>query len=197
MAAHDIFLALQTLLFQPGVQVIETVEPGGGVVVNSRQGHTTKERKGRIVPVTKRLGRLGRIRLHEKRVRVRQRHRKIAQLSLDTADHAQSLAKIHLSMAGSMRKRHENLEVPALLPPNIIRHDRQTASETMLVPKPLKNSLRRMTLLLLTALIVQKNLIDDPDKRIKLGTSRRTLRRFPGGKECFRIFDTVLRSSPN
>ena len=96
------------------------------------------------------------------------------QLALDTADDTQSFTKIHLSVAGSMGKRHEHLLASALLPPNIIRHDRQTASETMLVPQPLKNSLRRVTLLLQTALIVQKDLVDDPGKRIQLGTNRRT-----------------------
>ncbi|MGI9420917.1 MAG: hypothetical protein ACR2RA_24095, partial [Geminicoccaceae bacterium] len=30
MATHDIFLAFEALLLQPGVQVIETVEPGCG-----------------------------------------------------------------------------------------------------------------------------------------------------------------------
>ena len=68
-----------------------------------------------------------------------------------------------------MGKRHEHFLASAPLLPNISRHDRQTAGETVLVPKPLKNSLRRMALLLPTALIVQKDLVDDPTNGSSLG----------------------------
>ena len=49
------------------------------------------------------------------------------------------------------------------------------AGKTVLVAQTLKNPSRRVTLLLMNALIVQKDLIDDPDKRVQLGTNWRPL----------------------
>ena len=90
-------------------------------------------------------------------------------------NHAEGLAKSDLRMARRMRKRHEHLLATAFLLPDIVRDDGQPTGETVLVAQPFKDPLRRVTLLLMNALIVQKDLIDDPHKRIQLGANRRTL----------------------
>ena len=95
------------------------------------------------------------------------------QLALGPAYESQRLAKIHLRMAGFMRKRYEYFLRPALLLTDVIRDDRQLAGEPMFVAKSLKYPLRRVTLLLDNPLIVSQNLIDDPDKTVELWPRRR------------------------
>ena len=56
---------------------------------------------------------------------------------------------------------------------------------------------RCVPLLLDPGFVLLEYLVDDRNERVKLwertgGCSRR----YPGGTECFRIFDTVLRSMP-
>ena len=64
------------------------------------RGTLAEERERGVVPVTERFGGLRRIGLHKTGVAVRQVHRKEVDLALDPGDLRQSLAKIHLCMAG-------------------------------------------------------------------------------------------------
>ena len=165
MAAEYGILPLEALLFQPGVQRLEALEPGhrhqevstaeadhtlhvalvvplagateaileqvvrlqlgegdgslagpvaedlrhreGGVVEQDRLRHAAEEGEGRDMAVAERLGRLGRIRLDEERIRVRERHREVVQLALDPADLPDRLAKVHLGVARRMRRRSD------------------------------------------------------------------------------------------
>lgn len=122
-----------------------------------------------------RLGRLGRVRLDEERVGVRQRHREVVQLALGAADHAERLTEIHLRVARPMRQWHEDLARPALLLPDMVGDDCQLASEAVLVAKALEDPLRRVPLLLQHTPVVFQDLLDDADERIELRPRRRAI----------------------
>ena len=73
--------------------------------------------------------------------------------------------KIELRRAGRMIKRHENFG-PRLPPtPNLITHNRDPALITMLLAKPLENSLPCMALLFRLRFIRFENLVNDRNKR--------------------------------
>jgi len=59
--------------------------------------------------VEKRLRRLRRVGLHERRVRLRHVHAEEVDLPPDAADHANRLAKVDLRVAGGMGEWHEGL----------------------------------------------------------------------------------------
>ena len=93
--------------------------------------------------VAERLGRLGRIRLHEERIGMRQRHREVVQLALDPADLAEGFSEVHLGVSGRMRQGHKNLPGPALLLPDVVGDDGDAASKAMLVTQPLEDPLAK------------------------------------------------------
>jgi hypothetical protein len=80
---------------------------------------------------------------------------------------------------------------------NIILHDCDAASKTVLIAKALKDPLRGVALLLQTLGIVFKDLVNNADKRISLGRTGAFLLRYPGGVENANILSTVRRSTPN
>ena len=106
---------------------------------------------------------------------MRKAHDKIMGPVLNAADDRIRFTKICLGMARRMAQRHVHL--PLTLPggKNIILHDGDATGKAILITKPLKDPLRRMTLLLQTFGIVLKDLVDNTDKRIKLGPVRRLL----------------------
>jgi len=71
-----------------------------------------------------------------------------------------------------MTQRHVHL--PLTLPggKNVILHDGDATGKAILITKALKDPLRRMPLLLQTLAIVLKDLVDNANKRIKLGSRR-------------------------
>lgn len=101
---------------------------------------------------------------------MRQVHHEVVQLALDTADHADGLAKINLRMTGRVRKRYEHLPAPQTLLPDIVPDDRDPASIAMLVAQPFEYPARRMTLLGRSRTIRFHNAVDDADKAIQLRT---------------------------
>ena len=122
--------------------------------------------------VAERLGRLGRVRLDEERIRVRQRHGEVMQLAPDPADLAERLAEVHLGVPGRMRQGHEHLLGPALLLPNVVGDDGDAAGEAVLVAQPLEDPLRRVPLLLRKGPVRLQDLVDDRDERVELRAHR-------------------------
>ena len=94
-----------------------------------------------------RLFRLERILLDEARVRVRQVHAEKVELLPHAADHAHSLAEIHLGMPRRMRPRHERLTALRPADPHVIPDHRVAAGKALLVAPPLKDPIGRMPLL--------------------------------------------------
>ena len=125
------------------------------------------------MPVAERLGRLGRIRLDEEGVRLRQRHCEVVQLAPYAADHADSLAEVDLRVPRRVRQRHENFARPALPLPHIVGDDRQLAREAVLVAQPLEDPRRRVPLLRQLAFVVLQDPVDDRNKGIELRPDRR------------------------
>src|SRR5450759_2756363 len=78
-------------------------------------------------------------------------------LALDATDDADGFTKVCLSMPRRMHQRHEHLFRPQPPAGHIILHNRDAACEAVFVPKPLKDPLRRMLLLLRSRLVVPKN----------------------------------------
>jgi hypothetical protein len=113
------------------------------------------------VPVAERFCRLGRIRHHEDRVGVRQVHRKEMDLAFNAADHADGFAEVRLAMARWMNERHEHLLCPLAPTRHVVLHNRDLASEPMLVAQPLKNALGCMPLLLRPILVGCQDRIND------------------------------------
>jgi|TARA_R110002049_G_scaffold167161_4_gene333358 hypothetical protein len=95
-----------------------------------------------------------------------------------------------------MGQRYEHLALALACRKNIILHDRDAASKTVLIAKALKNPLRGMPLLLQAFGIVLKDLVDKTNKGIKLGTGRCLLAAITGGTENANILSTVRRSIP-
>jgi len=125
------------------------------------------------VPVTERFGGFCRIGLHKTGITVRQVHRKEVDLALDPRDLRQRLAKIDLCMAGIVPQWHKHLAVPQPLRPHIVFNDGDPAGVTVLVAKPLEDSLRGMPLLARPTLIPRQDPVNDPGKPIEFGARRR------------------------
>jgi hypothetical protein len=89
------------------------------------------------------------------------------------ANLAKRLAKIYLCMARRVAQRYEHL--PRSPPPlaDIIGDNGDAAGEAVFIAKTLINPLRSVPLLLDPGFVLFKDLVDDPHKRIKLGTNRR------------------------
>ena len=140
--------------------------------IEDRQRHAAEEREGRDMAVAERLGRLGRVRLDEERIPVRQRHGEEVQLAPDPAYLAERLAEVHLGVPGRMRQGHEHLLGPALLLPNVVGDDGDAAGEAVLVAQPLEDPLRRVPLLLRKGPVRLKDLVDDREERVELRAHR-------------------------
>ena len=80
-----------------------------GVVVENGLGHAAQKGEGRVVAVEEGLDPLGRVRLDEAGIRVRQIETEEMDLLPDAADHRYRLAKVGLGVAGRMGERHEHL----------------------------------------------------------------------------------------
>src|SRR5450756_630479 len=96
--------------------------------------------------------RLGFVRIgvadHKAGIRVRQVKSEEVDLALYAPDDADGFTKVCLSMPRRMHQRHEHL-LSSLTPAgHVILHNRDAACEAVLVPKPLKDPLRCMLLLL-------------------------------------------------
>ncbi len=94
-------------------------------------------------------------------------HQKV-DLAFDTADDRKGFAKVCLGMTRWMSQRYEHL--PLTLPgrKDVILHNGDAASISMLVTQPFEHPLRRMLLLPGNGLISFQNRIDDPDEGIQL-----------------------------
>ena len=138
-----------------------------------------KKSNAAVWPSTERLRRLLRIGLHEASVAVRQVKREEVDLLLHTADLRQRLAEVDLRMARIMAQRYKHLALPQPALVHIVLHDRQPASEAVLVPKALEDPLRGVTLLRRTALILLEDPVDDPNEGVQLRSRRRLLAPVP------------------
>jgi hypothetical protein len=119
----------------------------GNIIVQDRARHLAEERECGVVPVTERFGGLRRIGLHKTGVAVRQVHCKEVDFALDPGDLRQRLAKIHLSMAGIVPKRHEYFAMPQTARQHVVLNNGDLARVAVLVAKPLENPLRGVPLL--------------------------------------------------
>ena len=113
-----------------------------------------------------------------------------------SADHADGLAEIDLRVPRRVRERHEHLPRPPLLLPDVVGDDGDAAGEPVLVSAA-RRPLRRVTLLLQLAFVVFQIRSMTPTNGSSFGRGGDPARRYPGGTECFRIFDTVLHRSRN
>jgi hypothetical protein len=100
------------------------------------------------VPVAEGFRRLRRIGRHKTRVRVRKIHRKEVDLAFLPADDPDRFTKIHLCVPGRMIQRHEHLLRSLPAQRHVVLYDCDPARIPVLVPKPLKNPLRCVLLLL-------------------------------------------------
>ena len=131
-----------------------------GVVIQDRLRNPAEECECPNVAIAEGFCRLSRIADHEAGVRMRQVKSEKVDLALDATDDADGFTKVGLSMPRRMHQRYEHLLRP--LPPtrHVILHNRDAACEAVLVPKPLKDPLRRMPLLLRSRLVVPKNAVN-------------------------------------
>src|SRR5215207_6102821 len=96
-------------------------------------------------------------------------------LALYATDDSDGFTKIGLSMPRRMHQWHEHLLRPLMPAGHVILHNRDAAREAVFVPKPLKNPLRRMLLLLRSRLVLSDNALNHWNKAIKLRLCRRLL----------------------
>ena len=80
-----------------------------GVVVDDATRYAAEIVKRRVVPVTERLRRLGRKRLHERVVAVRQIHDQVVRLAFEAGDDHQRFTEVGLGVARRVHERHEHL----------------------------------------------------------------------------------------
>ncbi len=73
-------------------------------------------------------------------------------------------------MPRSVVQRYKNLFRTPLLIPNVVGDNRDPTHEPVLVAQTSMNAFGRMALLLQLAFVIFKDLIDDRNKRIQLGT---------------------------
>ena len=99
-------------------------------------------------------------------------------------------------MPRRMHKRNEHLLRPLAPAGNIVLHDRDLASKTVLVAEPIEDPLGCMQLLFRPILVA---IIDSttPLNSSSFGRNGGFLRTYPGGTENFSIFETVLALMPN
>src|SRR5664280_1404257 len=146
-----------------------------GVVIRDRLWNPAEECERPNVAVAEGFRRLGRITDHEAGVLLRQVKSEEVDLALNATDDADGFTKVCLSMPRRMHQRHEHL-LNSLTPAgHVILHNRDAACEAVLVPKPLKDPLRCMLLLLRPRLVVPENAVDHGNKWIKLRSCRRLL----------------------
>jgi len=124
------------------------------------------------VPVTKRLGGLLRIGLHEAGVAVRQVDRKEVDLARDPGDLRLRLTKIRLNMARIVPQRYEHLALPQPARQHVVLNNGDPAAIAVLVAKPFEDPLRGMPLFPRPALILRQDTVDDPGEWIELRTRR-------------------------
>ena len=86
------------------------------------------------MPLAERLGRLGRKRLHERVVAVREIDDQVVRFAFDASDHDQRFAEVGLGVARRMRKRHEHLLPAQPLLAHVGFHNRVAAREAILRP---------------------------------------------------------------
>ena len=110
--------------------------------------------------VTEGLGGLGRIGLHIAPIAVRKVHGEVVGLALDAADDHQRFAKVTLGMSWGMGQRYEHLSGPTTALPNVVFDDCVLARESVLVPQPLIDTLRRVMLLLRNSSVHLEDLVD-------------------------------------
>src|SRR4029077_20897774 len=78
--------------------------------------------------------------------------------------------KIHLRMARIVPQRHKHLAVPQPVHPHVIPNNGDPTAVAVLVAKPFEDPFRGMPLLPRPTLILQQDLVDDPDKGVELRT---------------------------
>ena len=88
----------------------------------------------RVVPLAERLRRLGRKRLHERVVTVRQSHDQVVGLAFDPVDDHERLAEVGLGVARRVHERHEHLLPAQPLLAHVVFDDRVAAPERVLRP---------------------------------------------------------------
>ena len=103
-----------------------------GVVVDDATRHAAEVAERGVVSFAKRLRRLGRKRLHERVVAVRQIHDQVVRLAFDAVDDHQGFAEVGLGVARRMRERHEHLLPAQLLPAHVVFDNRVAAREGVL-----------------------------------------------------------------
>ena len=125
------------------------------------------------MPVAERFRRLRRIGHHKTRVGLRKVHGEEVDLALLTANDPNRFTKIHLRVPRRVHQRHEHLLRTLPAKRHIVLHDREAARIPVLVPKPLKNPLRCVLLLLRPAFVLGQDRINDPDEWTELRLHRR------------------------
>ncbi len=145
------------------------------VVVENRQRNLPEEGKGMDVTIRPRLRRRRRVGPDETDIALWQVHHKEMGFVLDAPDDRHRLAKIRHRVTRRVGKRHEHLVVALFAFPDIIPHDGVAAGEAMLVPQPVKYTLRRMALLGQHLLVVLEPPFDDRDEAFQFRPSNRLL----------------------
>ncbi len=93
-----------------------------------------------------------------------------------TYDH-HSLAEVALGVARRVGERHEHLPHLAAMPPHVVLDRGVSAAEHVLVPEPLEDALRGVSLLLGGAVILFQDLVDDAGVGLNLGRRGEICRR--------------------
>ena len=145
------------------------------IIIEERERHGAEEGEGCNVAVEKRLGRLGRIGLHEAGIRVRQVHAEEMDLLAHPADHRDSFAKIDLGVAWRVDQRYEHLARRDARPADIVLHRGVPTCISVLIAQPLIYPLGGVALLHRSVLVGCEDSVDHAQKRIEL-RSRRSLR---------------------
>ena len=97
-----------------------------------------------------------------------------------SADHRDRLAEVHLRVTRWMRQGHEGLPAARPADPHVVLYDGVAAAKPMLIAKPLKDPLGRVSLLQRCRPISLQSGIDDGDMRSQLRLLRRLAPRVPG-----------------
>ncbi len=135
------------------------------VVVQDRLRYAPEERERRDMTVEECLRRLGRIRLHERRVRMRQVHVEPVHLLAHAANHADGLAEVDLGVTRRVGERHERLAGSELLLMHVVLHRRVAAAVAVLRLQPLEDTLGRMALLRRRLLVLRQDRFDHANER--------------------------------
>ena len=143
------------------------------IIIEDRERHGAEEGEGCNVAVEKRLGRLGRIGLHEAGIRVRQVHAEEMDLLAHPGDHCDRFAKIDLGVARRVDQRHEHLARRDAGPAYIVLHRGVPTRISVLIAQPLEYPLGGVTLLHRSMLVGCEDRIDHAQERIELRPRRR------------------------